>query len=197
MMDEKLIGKKQGNKSNWRLVLKGIKLRSSFAIAFCPGVFTGIVGFREFPAQAAPAIKPAIALESTKDNLNDSLQTAKVAQKIAQVGISSPSNAPIPLNLRPRFHIPLPTDSRSRDDDYHSEYEHGYEQGYDHGYDDGYHRGKHHDRHRKDTVIIINPATSSTYENSYENYGNDDLDNYNRDNHQRRYIRIIRNQVSF
>ncbi|MFM2311160.1 MAG: hypothetical protein RLZZ04_436 [Cyanobacteriota bacterium] len=187
MMDEKLIGKKQGNKSNWRLVLG--------SIALFPGMFAGTVGILQSPAQAASAIKPAITLESTRENFNESLQ-------IAQVGISSPSNAPIPLNLRPRFHIPLPTDSRSRDDDYHSEYEHGYDDGYDHGYDDGYHRGKHRDyaprtskadRHKKDTVIIINPATSSTYEN-YDNY---DRDNYNRDNHQRRYIRIIRNQVSF
>ncbi|MGL5835434.1 MAG: hypothetical protein ACRC1Z_19725 [Waterburya sp.] len=177
MMDKKLIGNKQGNKSNWRLVWG--------AIALLAGASAGIVGILESSAQAAPAIKPAIALEFTRNNFKNSLKHDSL--KVAQVGINSPSNAPIPLNLRPRTHIPLPTDSRSRDYDYYS----GYDHGYDRGYDDGYYRGKHRDRHRKDTVIIINPATSSTYE-SYGDYGN-----YDRDNNQRGYIRIIRNQVSF
>lgn len=193
MMDKKLVNKdligkksggKQGNKFDWRFILG--------AIAFCSGAFAGIVSILESPVQAATTINPVTALEANRDNFNDSL-------KLAQVGISSPSNAPIPLNLRPRIHIPLPTDSRSRDDHYHSGYDYGYEHGYDHGYEDGYYRGKHRDypsgrlrdRHRKETVIIINPATSSTYE-SYGNYGN-----YERDNHQRGYIRIIRNKVSF
>lgn len=180
MMSKQLMDREPWSKYNLSPTLGAIRLRSSFAIAFL--VATGCI--LESPAQAAPAIKTVITLEFTKDNFNDSLKHDSL--KVAQVGISSPNNAPIPLNLRPRTHIPLPTDSRSRDDDYHS----GYDHGYDRGYEDGYYRGEHRDRHRhrKDTVIIINPATSSTY----ENYGN-----YDRNNNQRGYIRIIRNEVSF
>jgi hypothetical protein len=129
----------------------------------------------ESPAQAVPEIGSKV----TKDSF-----------QLAQVGISSPSNAPIPLNIRPRTHIPLPTSSQSSDDDYYSEYDSEYDSGYDDGYRDAHeyhtHQDRHHhrDRHRKDTVIIINPARST-----YESYDHDDGDN-----NQRRYIRIIRSE---
>jgi hypothetical protein len=146
------------------------------AIAFL--IATGCIF--ESPAQAVPEIGSKV----TKDSF-----------QLAQVGVSSPNNALIPLNLRPRTHIPLPTNSHNSDDDYYSEYDAGYNSGYGDGYRDaheyGDHRDRHHrrdrDRHRKNTVIIINPARTT-----YESYGNSD-----RNNSQRRYIRIIRNEVSF
>jgi hypothetical protein len=173
MMGRQLIDGERWSKYNLSPTLEAIKPRSSFAIA----LLAGALFMLESPAQAVP--------EVTKNSF-----------QLAQVGMSRPNNAPIPLNIRPRTHIPLPTDSRGNDDDYHS----GYDDGYDHGYDDGYYRnhdrGEHRDypsgrlrhRHGKDTVIIINPAANSTYKR---------YDNYDRDSKQRRYIRIIRNEVSF
>jgi hypothetical protein len=119
-------------------------------------LFTGTGCILGTPAQAVPA-------------------AAKDSFQLAQVGVTSQINAPIPLNLRPRTHIPLPTDSRSSDYERHSRYnEYGYGHEYDH----------HHDRHRGNyrggTVIIINPANYSNYE-SYSDQGG--------------YIRIIREQV--
>ena len=98
--------------------------------------------------------------------------------QLAQVGVRSRINAPTPLNLRPRTHIPLPTSSRSRDYPRYSGYR-GYRRGYGHNH---YHRHDHYHNHRgkhrnRGPVIIINPATSS----SYSNY-----------RHQGGYIRVIR-----
>jgi hypothetical protein len=159
--------------SNFSTVLEATRLRSSFAVAF----LAGALFLLESPAQAVPKI--------TKDSF-----------QLAQVGITSQINGPIPLNLKPRTHIPLPTDSRSREDDYSSGYDDGYVDGYRDSAEDGYHHNRDYyhgyhrdrDRQRKDTVIIINPATSTTY----ESYGN-----YDRDNNPRGYIRIIRNKASF
>jgi hypothetical protein len=178
MMDKQLMDREPWSKYNLSPTLGAIGLRSSFAIAFL--VATGCI--LESPAQAVPEIGSKV----TKDSF-----------QLAQIGISSPSNAPIPLNLRPRTHIPLPTNSHSSDDDYYSEYDSGYDDGYRDAREHDTHRdchdhrdypsGRFCDRHRKDTVIIINPARST-----YGSYGDDDLDS-----NQRRYIRIIRNEVSF
>ena len=128
------------------------------AIAISVSVF----GIESSPLEAAP--KPTEA-----------------GLKLAQVGVHSRVQAPTPLNLRPRTHIPLPTSSRSRDYHGYSRYG-GYRRGgYRHG--DHYHcNDHHHDHHRgkhrnRGPVIIINPGTSS----SYSNYS-----------HQGGYIRVIR-----
>jgi hypothetical protein len=121
-------------------------------------LFIGTGSIVETPAQAVP--------EVTKDF------------KLAQVGVTSQINAPIPLNLKPRTHIPLPTNSDSSDGERYSRYD---EYGDDHEHED------HHDHHRgndsSNTIIIINPANHSNYE-SYESYSD-----------QGGYIRIIRQQV--
>ncbi|MEY2830924.1 MAG: hypothetical protein RLZZ574_182 [Cyanobacteriota bacterium] len=122
-------------------------------------LFTGTVSILGTPAQATP--------EAAKDSF-----------KLAQVGVTSQINAPIPLNLRPRTHIPLPTNSRSSDYDRYSRYD---EYGYGHEHE--HHRDRHHSNDRSDTVIIINPANHSNY-SSYESYSD-----------QGGYIRIIRQQV--
>lgn len=126
-------------------------------------LFTGTLCILGTPAQAVP--------EATRDSF-----------KLAQVGVTSQINAPIPLNLRPRTHIPLPTNSRSSDYDRYSRYD---EYGYGHEHED------HHDHHRgndrNNTVIIINPANHSSYSN-YESSSDQDSD-------QGGYIRIIRQQV--
>lgn len=125
-------------------------------------LFTGTVFIVETPAQAVP--------EATKDF------------KLAQVGVTSQINAPIPLNLKPRTHIPLPTNNGSSDGDRYSRYDkYGYEYGYGHEHED--HHDLHRDNDRSDTVIIINPANHSSYSNyeSYSDHGG--------------YIRIIRQQV--
>ena len=104
--------------------------------------------------------------------------------KLAQA--SSRVNSPTPLNLRPRTHIPLPTNRSSRDYYRHSGYGRGSRgaygrfkrhERYDYGYrhDRDYHRDR---RGTGETVIIINPASSR-----HSNYSN-----YNR---QDSYIRII------
>jgi hypothetical protein len=121
-------------------------------------LFTGTGCILGTPAQAVP--------EATRDSF-----------KLAQVGVTSQINAPIPLNLRPRTHIPLPTNSRSNDYDRYSRYD---EYGYGHKYD---HHDPHRDNDRSDTVIIINPANHSSY-STYESYSD-----------QGGYIRIIREQV--
>lgn len=109
----------------------------------------------------------------------------KASMELAQVGVRSRINAPTPLNLRPRTHIPLPTSSRSRDYPGYSGYR-GYRRpGYhhdDYGYGHDHHHDHHHTHHRgnhgrKGAVIIINPARSSSYSNH---------------SHQGSYIRVIR-----
>jgi hypothetical protein len=112
-------------------------------------------GIKLSPAQASPKL-------------------IKSSFELAQVGIRSQNNAPVPLNLRPRTHIPLPTSSSSQD-------YYGYSGSRDDHYDE-YGYGHDHDHHRSDrqnngTIIIINPATSS----SYSDYSN-----------QSGYIRVIR-----
>jgi hypothetical protein len=124
-------------------------------------LFTGAVCIWESPAEAMPEVTP------------DSF-------KLAQVGVSSQINSPTPLNLRPRTHIPLPTNSRSSDYDHYSrsdEYSSYDEYGYPHEHH--HHRGNQ----RTDTVIIINPANSNS--TSYESYSNRDG-----------YIRIIRQEAN-
>jgi len=184
MMSKQLMDREHWSKCNLSPTLGAIGLRPCFAIAertqWVIAFLIGIGCIFESPAQAVPEIGSKVT---------------KGSFQLAQVGVSSPNNAPIPLNLRPRTHIPLPTSSHSSDDDYYSEYDSGYNSGYDDGYKDAYEYGDHRDRrrhrdrdrHRKDTVIIINPARST-----HESYGNSDDDN-----NQRRYIRIIRNKVSF
>lgn len=118
-------------------------------------LFVGAISILETPAEAVP--------EATKDF------------ELAQVGVTSQINAPIPLNLRPRTHIPLPTNSRSSDYDRYSRYdEYGY--GHEHEYHHDHHRGND----RNNTVIIINPANHSSYSN------------YESSSDQGSYIRIIR-----
>jgi hypothetical protein len=167
MMGKQLMDRKCWGKYNLSPIAGKIRLNSSFALA----LLAGALCLLESPVQAAPEV------------IKDSFQ-------LAQVGIKSQTDAPIPLNIRPRTHIPLPADSGSSDDDYHSGYDDGYEQGYDDGYNDsvdyGYRRDR--DRQEKNTVIIINPARST-----FESYDNSDRDNHQR----RRYIRIIRNEVSY
>ncbi len=143
------MNKQHQKKINWQLALGAIAIAgSTFGISLSP-------------AQAAPKL-------------------IKGSFELAQVGIRSHNNAPVPLNLRPRTHIPLPTSRSSQDyygypgsrGDRHDEY--GYRYGYGHDH--------HHDHHRSDrqnngTIIIISPATSS----SYSDYSN-----------QSGYIRVIR-----
>jgi hypothetical protein len=118
------------------------------AIAF----LIGAICIFESSAEAVP--------EVTKDSF-----------KLAQVGVSSQVNAPIPLNLRPRTHIPLPTNSRSNDEERHFGSDaYGYPHDHDHYH---YHRGNQNNG----TVIIINPANQSSYESYSDRDG---------------YIRIIR-----
>jgi hypothetical protein len=128
-------------------------------------LFAGALCILESPAEALP--------EAAKDSF-----------KLVQVGVTSQIDSPIPLNLRPRTHIPLPTNSRS------SDYERHFRYGEYSNYDDEYgygHDEQHHHRYRGNqgsgTVIIINPANHSNYSN-YESYSD-----------QGGYIRIIREQV--
>lgn len=122
-------------------------------------LFTGTACILGTPAEAVP--------ETNKDSF-----------KLAQIGVTSQINAPIPLNLRPRTHIPLPTNSRSSDYDRYFRYdEYGYGHKYDHYHD------HYRDNDKSSTVIIINPANQSSYSN-YESYSDQDG-----------YIRIIREQV--
>ncbi len=132
-------------------------------------------------AMGAMSIVKTPAVANPYNNSQDSFE-------IAQVGVRSQINAPTPLNITPPpgTHIPLPEsnygnrdyyrDSRGSSRDYipYEDYrrEHDYRER-----DYGYHRD--HDtyernRSRNGTVIIINPATRSTYSNSS------------------RYIRVIR-----
>lgn len=103
--------------------------------------------------------------------------------QLAQVGVRSRINSPTPINLRPRTHTPLPTNSSSKDyyrhsgSNYryrgsHGRYNRHHEYGHHHG-----HHGHHRSRRRRGTVIIINPSHSS----SYSKYSN-----------QNGHIRIIR-----
>ena len=119
-------------------------------------IFLGILGITE---------SPAIAF----------LDRAEDSFKLAQVGVGSRINAPTPLNLRPRTHIPLPPSRYNHYEysnyrDYHrpDRYRYGHER----------YRDRHHSHRRErksgETVIIINPS----YNNSYSKYDS--------------YIRIIR-----
>lgn len=118
-------------------------------------IFLGILGITESPAIAFP------------DRAEDSYE-------LAQVGVGSRINAPTPLNLRPRTHIPLPP-SRYNHYEY-PQYRDVYRSPR-YRYDRDRYRDRHY-THRRDrtgvTVIIINPS----YNNSYSNYDS--------------YIRIIK-----
>ena len=108
----------------------------------------GIFGAIEAPASAAP--------------------WKAQSRRIAQVGVRSQIGSPTPLNLRPQTHIPLPTNSRSRD-------YYGYPRSryYGHG-KYGHYRDRHYPprRSRGGTVIIINPSNYSEYSNyNYSEYG--------------------------
>lgn len=107
----------------------------------------GILDAIEVPASAAP----------------------RTQSKIAQVGVRSQISPPTPLNLRPQTHIPLPTNSRSRDY-YGYPRSRGY---YGHG-KYGHYRDRHYPPRppRGGTVIIINPSHHSEYRNyNYSEYG--------------------------
>lgn len=125
----------------------------------------GTLGIIELPAEANP------------HQVQDSLQ-------IAQVGVRSRINAPTPLNLRPRTHIPLPSRRYNRRSNYcgyhgcrgehrhHRRYRRSNRRvRYDHDHYDHHRRS----RSRKRSVIIINPS------NSNSRYSNDNG-----------YIRVIR-----
>lgn len=108
----------------------------------------GIVGAIEAPASAAPWTQ----------------------RTIAQVGVRSQIGSPTPLNLRPRTHIPLPTNSRSRD-----YYGYPTRRYYGHG-KYGHYRDPHRHyppkRSGGGTVIIINPSNYSEYSNyNYSEFG--------------------------
>jgi hypothetical protein len=107
-------------------------------------LLAGAICFFESPAEAVPKV--------TKDSF-----------KLAQVGVSSQVNAPIPLNLRPRTHIPLPTNSRSSD--YDSSYD---EYGYPHERDRYHHH--HRGNQNNGTVIIINPANHFNYKSYIDRF---------------------------
>lgn len=63
--------------------------------------------------------------------------------KLAQVGIRSRIDSPVPLNLRPRTHTPLPSSNYYRP---RREY-----RGYDRNYGYYGHHGEHHDHHHHHT----------------------------------------------
>ncbi len=103
--------------------------------------------------------------------------------EIAQVGVRSQINAPTPLNITPPpgTHIPLPEsnynnqdyyrDSRGSSQDYipYGGYRSDYRRENDYRRNYGYHRDRdtyERNRSRGGTVIIINPATESSYSNS-------------------------------
>lgn len=88
--------------------------------------------------------------------------------KLAQVSDRSQIAPPTPLNLRPRTHIPLPTNSRSRDYYGYPRYRGSYRHD---KYRSHHHHHRHHtydrDRRRGGKVIIINPAESYSNSNHY------------------------------
>ncbi|MEL6496284.1 MAG: hypothetical protein AAFQ41_14355 [Cyanobacteria bacterium J06623_7] len=149
------MNREQPLKFNWKSVCGAIALA------------TATLGLGSSAARASSTFNP--------DNI--------ASFKIAQVGVRR-VNPPTPLNLRPRTHIPLPTNSRSSD--YHHrgyypqdrKYDHHDKYGYCHYHDceHQHRRGHRRRRQRKGPVIIINPASSS-----YSNYSTTDG-----------YIRIIR-----
>ena len=138
-------------------------------------------------ALSAIAATVALGIGSSSVQASPEAEFNQKNFQIAQVGVRSRINSPTPLNLRPRTHIPLPT--RSRSSDYYRQHRGYYPQhrgynrhdqyGYGHDHDCN-HRGHHRGRNRRrGTVIIINPASSS----SYSNYNYTDIGGH---------IRIIR-----
>jgi|GEM_PF-2416332 len=127
---------------------------------------------------ALGAVALAVGILGISESPAHSLPKTSESWEVAQVGVRSRINSPTPLNLRPRTHIPLPTNSRSRDYYRHSGHRGRYGRHDEYGY--GRHRS-HHRGHRRGRgpVIIINPARSS----SYSNYSSQDG-----------YIRIIRSK---
>ena len=98
---------------------------------------------------------PAIAFPQQADSF-----------KLAQVGVGSRINAPTPLNIRPRTHIPLPRSRYNRYGypkyrDYYRSDRYRYDRDCDRHYD--------HRRNRGGTVIIINPSNHDSYDN-YDGY---------------------------
>ncbi len=99
--------------------------------------------------------------------------------EIAQVGVRSQINAPTPLNITPPpgTHIPLP-ESNYNSQDYYGDWRGssrgyipygGYRRESDYRRDYGYHRDRdiyERNHNRRGTVIIINPATESSYSNN-------------------------------
>jgi len=126
----------------------------------------GAFGMIESPVDASP------------NQLQDSF-------KLAQVGIRSRTNAPTPLNLTPRTHIPLPTSRHNRHRQSSDYYENRGHRGFHRGHRQ--YRGSrrhdrydhhHHDHHphqrrnhsRRDSVIIINPSNSNSNHSNYDGY---------------------------
>jgi hypothetical protein len=99
---------------------------------------------------------------------------------VAQVGFGSTISPPVPLNLKPRTHIPLPQSNYSSDpsNNYYRDYN-------DH---QRYHRHDHEHSHSQEysnrgTIIIINPSSEGSQRDrtsNYSHYGD------------RGYIRVIR-----
>lgn len=89
---------------------------------------------------------------------------------LAQVGVGRTISSPIPLNLRPHVHIPLPQSNYSSyPDDRHDRHDRYDRHDFDHG-----------DHSNRGTIIIINPDTQHRYDR-FTNYSD------------RGYIRVIRN----
>lgn len=118
----------------------------------------------------------SISIENNlKDNLKDNFQ-------LAQIRGRGRINAPTPLNLRPRTHIPLPARRSHRRSDYYghpyggSRRDHRqYRDADDHSrYNHDHHTHHRRNRSRRNPVIIINPANSSRHRNdnnsNYKNY---------------------------
>lgn len=123
------------------------KTKLGWLKALSPIVFTlGGVLAAELPAAAIPNL--------------DSINISQNGLHLAQVGVRSRIVPPTPLNLTPRYHIPLPQSNyRYRSRGYRRDRHYGYDR-----YDDYHHHHRHsrYSRRRsknKSPVIIINPAT--------------------------------------
>ena len=93
---------------------------------------------------------------------------------LSQVGVRRGITPPIPLNLRPRIHIPSPPSNYRHNYSRYNYHRHHSDYG---NYRHPYHRRTHRKRRsHPGTVIIISPGNYS----NYSNYGNNG------------YIRVIR-----
>lgn len=141
----------------------------------------------------------AVAVAISASSLGAIAEAAPIKNsfELAQVGVGrriEAPTAPVPLNLRPRVHIPLPTNGSSRD--YYrggANYNYGRSR---HHRRDRHHYPQRHPRRNGGITVIINPATSSSY-SSYSEYngsygGNYSDSQYSEYQDSGRYIRVIR-----